>query len=260
MSFATLHELRWYLTALLYTREKLRNHWTLPNSKAPDWHLTTFLPRSALDVASGVCDLEHYAIHHGHWSLDPYRLHRKKTLKLKKYPYEILVYPCLLIPAVSLCCIYKSKCKFSRKLPPGEIGLGGEDVNWGFEASQLNVKVSPLGSLADVLPPPVAAVNVLRRRASPVTFIFWKVQEKTALSAVDGIVWFSTFSLHCGSNIQTTQPPPSVNFVFYRMVFLTVPPNFQYQNEKWWAANQRFCSMKFSMYKRSSLVEQRFSF
>ena len=40
--------------------------------------------------------------------------------------------------------------------------------------------------------------------------------------------------------------------------FLTVPTNFQYQNEKWWAANQRFCSMKFSMYKWSSLVEQRF--
>ena len=39
---------------------------------------------------------------------------------------------------------------------------------------------------------------------------------------------------------------------------LTVPPNFQYQNEKRWAANQRFRSMKFSMYKRSSLVEQRF--
>ena len=127
---------------------------------------------------------------------------------------------------MSLCCIYKSKCKFSRKLPPGEIGLGGEDVNWGFEASQLNVKVSPLGSLADVLPPPVAAVNVLRRRASPVTFIFWKFQEKTALPAVDGIVWFSTFSLHCGSNIQTTQPPPSVNFVFYRMVFFNCSSQF----------------------------------
>ena len=42
--------------------------------------------------------------------------------------------------------------------------------------------------------------------------------------------------------------------------FLTVPTNFQYQNEKWWAANQRFCSMNFSKYKRSSLVEQRFSF
>ena len=42
--------------------------------------------------------------------------------------------------------------------------------------------------------------------------------------------------------------------------FLTVPPNFQYQNEKGWVANQRFCSMKFLMYKRSSLVEQRFSF
>ena len=41
--------------------------------------------------------------------------------------------------------------------------------------------------------------------------------------------------------------------------FLTVPPYFQYQNEKRWAANQRFSSMKFSMYKRSSLVEQRFS-
>ena len=24
--------------------------------------------------------------------------------------------------------------------------------------------------------------------------------------------------------------------------FLTVPPNFHYQNEKWWAANQRFCT------------------
>ena len=39
---------------------------------------------------------------------------------------------------------------------------------------------------------------------------------------------------------------------FYRVVFLTGPPNFQYQNEKRWTANQRFCSMKFSMYKRSS--------
>ena len=34
--------------------------------------------------------------------------------------------------------------------------------------------------------------------------------------------------------------------------FLTVPPNFQCQTEKWWAANQRFCSMKFSMYNWSS--------
>ena len=42
--------------------------------------------------------------------------------------------------------------------------------------------------------------------------------------------------------------------------FLIVPPNFQYQNEKRWAANQRFCSMNFSMYTRSSLVEERFSF
>ena len=46
----------------------------------------------------------------------------------------------------------------------------------------------------------------------------------------------------------------------YRVLFLTVPPDFQYQNEKRSAANQRFCSMKFSMYKRSLLVEQRFSF
>ena len=44
------------------------------------------------------------------------------------------------------------------------------------------------------------------------------------------------------------------------MLFLTVPLNFQYQNEKRRTANQRSCSMKFSMYKRSSLVEQRFSF
>ena len=42
---------------------------------------------------------------------------------------------------------------------------------------------------------------------------------------------------------------------WYRVIFLTVPLNFQYQNEKRWAANQRFYSMKFSMYKRSSLVE-----
>ena len=46
----------------------------------------------------------------------------------------------------------------------------------------------------------------------------------------------------------------------YRVLFLTVPPNFQYRKEKRWAANQRFWSMKFLMYKRSSLVEQRFSF
>ena len=41
--------------------------------------------------------------------------------------------------------------------------------------------------------------------------------------------------------------------------FLTVPPNFQHQNEKQWAASQGFCSVKFLMYERSSLVEQRFS-
>ena len=46
----------------------------------------------------------------------------------------------------------------------------------------------------------------------------------------------------------------------YRVVLLAVPPNFQYQHEKRCEANQRFCSMKFSMYKRSLLVEQRFSF
>ena len=43
-----------------------------------------------------------------------------------------------------------------------------------------------------------------------------------------------------------------------RLFILIVPPNFQYQNEKRWAANQRFCSMKFPMYKRSSVVEQFF--
>ena len=42
--------------------------------------------------------------------------------------------------------------------------------------------------------------------------------------------------------------------------FLTVPPNFQHQNEKQLVANQKFCSIKFMMYKRSLLVEQRFSF
>ena len=46
----------------------------------------------------------------------------------------------------------------------------------------------------------------------------------------------------------------------YRVLFLTDPPNFQYQNENRWAANQRFCSMKFSTYKISSLVEKRFYF
>ena len=56
-----------------------------------------------------------------------------------------------------------------------------------------------------------------------------------------------------------TEKKRRIRFI-YRVFFLTVPPNFQYQNEKQWAANQRFCSMKFSMYKRSSLVEQRFSF
>ena len=30
---------------------------------------------------------------------------------------------------------------------------------------------------------------------------------------------------------------------WYTGCFLTVPPNFQYQNEKQWVANQRFCSM-----------------
>ena len=34
--------------------------------------------------------------------------------------------------------------------------------------------------------------------------------------------------------------------MFYRVIFLTVPLNFQYQHEKRQAANQRFRSMKFS--------------
>ena len=50
------------------------------------------------------------------------------------------------------------------------------------------------------------------------------------------------------------------NTIAHYTGWLTVPPNFQCQNENRWAANQRFCFMKFSMYKRSSLVEQRFSF
>ena len=48
--------------------------------------------------------------------------------------------------------------------------------------------------------------------------------------------------------------------ILYRVLFLTVPPNFQYQNEKRWAANQRFSSIIFLIYERSLLVEQRFSF
>ena len=46
----------------------------------------------------------------------------------------------------------------------------------------------------------------------------------------------------------------------YRVLFLTVPPNFQYQNEKQWTANQRFCSMKFSMYKRPRWLNNVFLF
>ena len=49
-------------------------------------------------------------------------------------------------------------------------------------------------------------------------------------------------------------------YIVIQGVFFNVPPNFQNQNEKRWAAKQRFCSMKFSMYKRPSLVEQRFYF
>ena len=60
-------------------------------------------------------------------------------------------------------------------------------------------------------------------------------------------------------NIWKLSGKPS-QFQLYRVVLLTVPFNFQYQNEKRWTANQRFCAMKFSMYKRSSIVEQRLSF
>ena len=42
---------------------------------------------------------------------------------------------------------------------------------------------------------------------------------------------------------------PSRPKILIQGSFFTVLPNFQYQNEKPWAANQRFCSMKFSMYK-----------
>ena len=54
--------------------------------------------------------------------------------------------------------------------------------------------------------------------------------------------------------------PIHLGLIFLKGVFFTVPPNFQYQNEKRWATNKRFCSREFSMNKRSSLVEQRFSF
>ena len=36
-------------------------------------------------------------------------------------------------------------------------------------------------------------------------------------------------------------------FVIYRVLFLTVPPDFQYQNEKQVAANQDYFFKKFSM-------------
>ena len=44
----------------------------------------------------------------------------------------------------------------------------------------------------------------------------------------------------------------------YRVLF-NCSSQFLIPKWKTWAVNQRFCSMKFSMYKRSSLVEQRFS-
>ena len=42
--------------------------------------------------------------------------------------------------------------------------------------------------------------------------------------------------------------------------FLTVPPDFQYQNEKQVAANQEYFFKKFLMQKSSSLAGQVFSF
>ena len=42
--------------------------------------------------------------------------------------------------------------------------------------------------------------------------------------------------------------------------FVTVPPNFQHPNEKRWAANQRFCSMKFSVTKNPRWLNKVFLF
>ena len=71
---------------------------------------------------------------------------------------------------------------------------------------------------------------------------------KIAITSSKVVVYFQTLLLSTSLRL------------YVQGVFLTVPPNFQYQNENRWAANKRFCSMKFSMYKRSLLVEQRFSF
>ena len=93
----------------------------------------------------------------------------------------------------------------------------------------------------------------------------WKPQVHSS-EAVDALL--KSCSVLAGpARLEQASVLPSVilrAFLFiyqlYMVLFFTVPPNFQYQNEKRWAANQRFSSMIFLMYKRSSLVEQRFSF
>ena len=52
----------------------------------------------------------------------------------------------------------------------------------------------------------------------------------------------------------------SLSYIMIQGAFFNCSSQFSVPKWKRWAANQRFRSMKFSMYKRSPLVEHRFSF
>ena len=88
-------------------------------------------------------------------------------------------------------------------------------------------------------------------------------QQGPQLVADIGRLWseLSPIKMGCRCNIlrkKTFKHDKSIYSYNYIVLFLTVPPDFQYQNEKQILANQDYFFKKFTMYKSFSLTEQVF--
>ena len=134
-------------------------------------------------------------------------------------------------------------------VPWGQGSWGG----WGASRSKTNLFASWCSSWRS----PCSPRNWWRHSVDlgpdgKVTCQLWKCQRLVDFCVISGRLSHHHCPIKmvdCASSV-TTQ----------NVWFITLPKNLQYQKEKRWAANQRFCSMKFSMYKRSSFVERHFSF
>ena len=128
-------------------------------------------------------------------------------------------------------------------VPWGQGSWGG----WGASRSKTNLFASWCSSWRS----PCSPRNWWRHSVDlgpdgKVTCQLWKCQRPVDFCVISGRLSHHHCPIKmvdCASSV-TTQ----------NVWFITLPKNLQYQKEKRWAANQRFCSMKFSMHKRSALV------